>query len=318
MKMAFVYRYIDNSDGIIKYIGIVWSENRTLQQRIYEHEKNDNWCKNGDFTIEYIEENINSRTDAEFFEAHYISLYGTDKYFNISKGGWGISSFLPNRENDWKKYDKDKIPKNHDYIFRVCWTEDETFDVKMIPTIKHICKKKKGIYDRHCKCGSNKLYKKDHGKCGQIYCMECGEWVCQGNKDFDKYYTPEYIGEYEIVNGEIVTSEYYTICFGRRDCWKTYEKYIIERVSSQAPIGVFTKRKNKLTWIHTYAINYDEIEDAKIRILNYIKEEKQNNISNIENEILNTKKKLKELPKQLDSSKNEYNLFVKKFEKMLA
>lgn len=112
--MAYVYRYIDNSDGIIKYVGIVWSEDRTLTQRIYEHQRNDDWCKNGDFTIEYIESNINTRTDAEYFEAHYISLYGTDKYFNEKKSGWGVSSFLPDRENDWKKYDgafREKIVK---------------------------------------------------------------------------------------------------------------------------------------------------------------------------------------------------------------
>lgn len=109
--MAYVYRYRDNINGIIKYVGIVWSENRTLTQRIYEHQQNDKWCKNGSFTIEYIEENINTRTDAEYFEAHYISLYETDKYFNEKKSGWGTSSFLPNREDDWEKYDdtfKDK------------------------------------------------------------------------------------------------------------------------------------------------------------------------------------------------------------------
>lgn len=316
--MAFVYRYRDNSDGIIKYIGIVWSENRTLQQRLYEHEKYDEWCKNGDFTIEYIEENINTRTDAEFFEAHYIALYKTDKYFNISKSGWGVSSYLPNRENDWKKYDKTHIPKNNDFIFRICWTKDESFDIKTMPVIKHICKNKKGIYDRHCRCGSNRLYKKDNRKCGQIYCMDCGDWVCQGSNDFDKFYAPEYIGEYEIKDGNIVETEYYTICFGRKDCWKTYTKDHLENVSSQLPIGVYTGRKNKLTNIHTYSISYNEIEEAKIRILNFLKEQKQNNISNIENEITDIKRKLKELPKQLNNSIDEYQLFLKKFEKMLA
>ena len=103
--MAYVYRYIDNLDGIIKYIGIVWSKDRTLTQRVYEHQRNDDWCKSGSFTIEYIEENINSRTDAEYFESHYISLYGTDKYYNDKKSGWGVSSFLPDRESEWKKYD---------------------------------------------------------------------------------------------------------------------------------------------------------------------------------------------------------------------
>lgn len=317
--MAYVYRYIDNSDGIIKYIGIVWSGNRTLQQRIYEHQRNDNWCKLGDFTIEYIEENINSRTDAEFFEAHYISLYGTDKYFNVSKAGWGVSSFLPNRENDWVKYDSQSfIEKDTDYIFRVCWTKDEDFDVKMMPAIKRKCKKKKDVCNEHCKCGSDNLYKKDNGKCGQLYCRECGSWVAQGNRDTSKYYTPNYSGRYVIEDGKVATYEYVTICFGRKDCWHSYEKSVLERVTSNQPIGVFSGGKNNLTWIHTYAMTYDEVEDAKNRILQYIKNEKQLKILSVENEIKDIKKKLKELPKLLESSKDDYDRFLDKYNGILA
>lgn len=100
--MACIYRYTDLADNIIKYVGIVWSDNRTLKQRLYEHSKNDEWCKNGNFKIEYIK--VKSRTDAEFLEAHYISLYHTDKYYNDSKSEWGISSFVPYKESDWKEY----------------------------------------------------------------------------------------------------------------------------------------------------------------------------------------------------------------------
>ena len=101
--MGCVYRYTDLEDGVIKYVGIVWSENRTLKQRVKEHAMNDSWCKNKSWLIEFIEENINSRTDAEYFESHYISLYETDKWFNQKKSGWGKSSFLPER-TDWKVY----------------------------------------------------------------------------------------------------------------------------------------------------------------------------------------------------------------------
>lgn len=97
--MGYVYRYMDLEDNIIKYVGIVWSDNRTLQQRIREHERNDSWCRNRKWRIEYITENINTRTDAEYCEAHYISLFGTDKYYNVKKAGWGVSSFLPHRDN---------------------------------------------------------------------------------------------------------------------------------------------------------------------------------------------------------------------------
>lgn len=103
--MGYVYRYTDLADNTIKYVGIVWSDNRTLEQRINEHDANDEWCKTRKWKIEYIKENINTRTDAEYFESHYISLYGTDKYFNTKKTGWGISTFLPER-SDWKEFNQ--------------------------------------------------------------------------------------------------------------------------------------------------------------------------------------------------------------------
>ena len=37
--MAIVYRYTDLADNTIKYVGIVWSGNRTLKQRDEEHRK---------------------------------------------------------------------------------------------------------------------------------------------------------------------------------------------------------------------------------------------------------------------------------------
>ncbi len=37
--MAKVYRYIDMRDNLIKYVGIVYGENRTLEQRHKEHLK---------------------------------------------------------------------------------------------------------------------------------------------------------------------------------------------------------------------------------------------------------------------------------------
>ena len=103
--MGYVYRYRDKKDGIIKYVGIVWSNNRTLFQRIKEHERDD-WYKKSEWYIEYISENITTRTDAEYFEAHYISLYKTDQYYNIKKSGWGVSNYLPER-NDWTRINID-------------------------------------------------------------------------------------------------------------------------------------------------------------------------------------------------------------------
>jgi hypothetical protein len=84
-------------------VGIVWSENRSLYQRIKEH-NNEKWCVGKKWKIEYLEEGIKTRTDAEYMEAHYISLYKTYEYFNIKKANWGISSFIPIRD-DWQLYD---------------------------------------------------------------------------------------------------------------------------------------------------------------------------------------------------------------------
>ena len=109
--MGCIYRYVDLEDNIIKYVGIVWSDNRTLKQRVTQHLL-DTWYKNKSWKIEYIEENICTRTDAEYFEAHYISLYRTDKWYNCSKANWGISHYLPNRENDWKIYSIIKCNKS--------------------------------------------------------------------------------------------------------------------------------------------------------------------------------------------------------------
>lgn len=107
--MAFVYRYIDKADMQIKYVGIVWGETRTLAQRLIEHQTEPKF-KNHEWIIEYIYEDITTRTDAEYYEAHFISLYQTDKHLNVSKAGWGVSKFIPER-NDWIEYDGDELKK---------------------------------------------------------------------------------------------------------------------------------------------------------------------------------------------------------------
>ncbi|MDT4370609.1 hypothetical protein RO865_17705 [Blautia faecis] len=105
--MGCIYRYTDLSDDVIKYVGIIWSENRSLKQRIEEHYRQDEWCKNKEWKIEYIEENIKTRTDAEYLESHYIALFHTDNWYNKNKAGWGISNLLPDRDR-WILYDEEK------------------------------------------------------------------------------------------------------------------------------------------------------------------------------------------------------------------
>lgn len=58
-------------------------------------------CNENIARIQYI--TVNSRTDAEYIESHLISLYGTDKWYNKSKSGYGVSSFLP-KEFKWLDY----------------------------------------------------------------------------------------------------------------------------------------------------------------------------------------------------------------------
>jgi len=111
--MAVVYRYTDLSDNIIKYVGIVWSGNRTLKQRVKEHRERDEWCKNGKWKIEYLSTDVQSRTDAELLEAHYISKFATYDWYNINKKDWGESTLLDNHEEEeWILYSSDEETKS--------------------------------------------------------------------------------------------------------------------------------------------------------------------------------------------------------------
>lgn len=164
--MGYVYRYRDNTDGIIKYVGIVYGNTRTLEMRCNEHLLNDEWC-NTNFTIEYITEDIDNRSEAECFESHYISLYGTDKYFNKTKLGWGINKYLPDREKDFLVYslpfDNVEIKKIyevwHSYVAQINVYESED-------CYKYVDKRRKGVIakkdiEKHC---GSRLYTFDKEK----------------------------------------------------------------------------------------------------------------------------------------------------------
>ena len=76
--MKYIYRYTDLTDGIIKYVGIVYSENRSLSQRINEH-KRDYWYSDA-FKVEYIAFEDISKSDLNALEGHYICVYKTYKW----------------------------------------------------------------------------------------------------------------------------------------------------------------------------------------------------------------------------------------------
>lgn len=97
--MAYVYRYTDVKDGIIKYVGIVTAEGRTLSERISEHSKLDEWTKGKKWKIEYLE--VANKTDAEFLESHFISLFHTYNFYNVKKSNWGTSSISFSIDAEW-------------------------------------------------------------------------------------------------------------------------------------------------------------------------------------------------------------------------
>ncbi len=116
--MAWVYRYRDVYD-IVRYIGIVWGEDRSLDQRINEHQT-DWWYKESPYwVIDYMEENIPNRATAEALESHYISKYNTGyktgNGYNQAKEGWGTISFLSNVKEDWKGYSSPIDPNYIDH-----------------------------------------------------------------------------------------------------------------------------------------------------------------------------------------------------------
>ena len=96
-----IYRYRDLSDRIIKYIGIIYSNQRTILQRVEEHNRERKF-KGISWEISYIIYENLSRTDAEYLESHYISLFHTDEWLNSTKRGWGLGAFVPIiKEEDW-------------------------------------------------------------------------------------------------------------------------------------------------------------------------------------------------------------------------
>ena len=107
-----VYRYIDKTDGIIKYVGI--SREGMFKQRIAMHASKDKWKYRGAWRIEYFE--CDNQSEAEAFESHLIGLYGTGKYYNKSKANWGTNQYFPSVEDKWM-------------LFKECCFEDAETNV---------------------------------------------------------------------------------------------------------------------------------------------------------------------------------------------
>ena len=100
-----VYKYINKETNEVDYVGIIWGKNRKLKRRIFEHESQDDLIlKNYD--VYYF--NVKTRFDAEVWEGHLITHYGTKERLNKSKATWGLCTFLKGQEDsiDWIKYEE--------------------------------------------------------------------------------------------------------------------------------------------------------------------------------------------------------------------
>lgn len=122
--MRVVYRYIDKKDGLIKYIGIVTSDKRTLSQRVKEH-MSDSWYNNGDWSIEYFTEDLDTKGECEAWEGHLIAKYKTYEWYNKAKSNWGLNKNLP-EEPEWKVHvcDESSVSINNKKCFSVKFGND--------------------------------------------------------------------------------------------------------------------------------------------------------------------------------------------------
>lgn len=111
--MAYVYKYVNKETKEVDYVGIIWSENRRMSQRVSEHSLYDG-IDSKLYDIYYFV--VDTRTDSEVWESHLISYYKTYEKLNKSKSSWGECSYLKGKEDDieWKKYIKRKRNNKED------------------------------------------------------------------------------------------------------------------------------------------------------------------------------------------------------------
>lgn len=98
--MPYIYRYLDKNDGIYKYVGITKSW-KGLEHRVQSHKK-DYWFGNGKWTVEYAF--VESMTDLQMLEAHFISDYETYNWYNKAKSSWGKSRMFQVPPLQWSVY----------------------------------------------------------------------------------------------------------------------------------------------------------------------------------------------------------------------
>lgn len=114
--MPYIYKYVNKDTNEVEYVGIIKADSN-FPNRFTQH-KSDGWYKPDKYKIYYKQ--LESQTDAEALEGHFIALYGSDKYHNKAKSKWGECSFAPDIE--WDEFDETLLGCKFDkmaYLFNL-------------------------------------------------------------------------------------------------------------------------------------------------------------------------------------------------------
>lgn len=131
--MPYIYKYVNCKTQDVEYVGII-NKDSNFPRRFDQH-KRDAWYEPFKYDIYYAQ--VQSQTDAEALEGHFISFYGSDKYHNKAKTGWGECSFAP--EIEWKKFDDAKGPNTHIDEYRdYLWRKAKSIQLQMLESQKEL------------------------------------------------------------------------------------------------------------------------------------------------------------------------------------
>lgn len=154
--MPYIYKYVNKDTNEVEYVGIIKADSN-FPNRFTQH-KSDGWYKPDKYKIYYKQ--LESQTDAEALEGHFIALYGSDKYHNKAKSKWGECSFAPDIE--WDEFDETLLGCKFDkmaYLFNLD-PDDEHFTQNVINAIYDLYEKAENERMRRIEARQELLEKK--------------------------------------------------------------------------------------------------------------------------------------------------------------